>query len=104
MKTVKAILTGVTVLMLAGPAMAQAVIDQRETNQQERIGQGVKSGQLTPGEARRLERGEGRIQRVEGRDLEKNGKLTPHEKRQLTRMENRESRRIYHAKHNAKHR
>ena len=91
------------ILAMSGPAMAQTFIDEREAHQQERIEQGIKSGQLTCRETRQLERGEGRIDRVEGRDLAK-GPLTAHEREHLNRMLNRESRRIYRDKHNAAHR
>jgi hypothetical protein len=40
-------------------------VNKREQNQQNRIANGVKSGQLTPGETRRLERGEQRLQNNE---------------------------------------
>ena len=76
-------------------------VNQREQNQQERIAQGVKSGSLTPQEAAKLENGEKQIQQKEATDLQNNnGHLTPAEDRQLNREENRESRRIYHKKHN----
>ena len=43
-------------LFIGSPAGAQSVynLDQREDRQQQRIQQGVDSGALTPGEARRL--------------------------------------------------
>src|SRR5262249_59502434 len=50
----------VVVSALSSLAMAGEV-DRRENRQQERIGQGVESGQLTPGETARLERQEQRI-------------------------------------------
>ncbi len=78
-------------------------INQREQNQQKRIAQGVKSGQLTPGETRRLERGEQRLQNNEKRDMAKdNGHLTKQDQRQLNREANHMSKRIYKDKHNAK--
>lgn len=78
-------------------------VNRRQTRQQARIAQGVKSGQLTPGETRRLERGEQRIENREKRDMAKNnGHLTKQDQRQLNREENRMSNRIYKDKHNAK--
>jgi hypothetical protein len=91
------------ILAMSGPAMAQTFIDQREVRQQERIGQGVQSGQLTGPETRQLERGEGRIDRAEGRALA-DGRLSMRERTHLNRMLNRESRQIYRDKHNAWHR
>ncbi len=75
------------------------VINQRQRNQQARIGQGVKSGQLTAGETRQLERQQARIQRTKRRD-KADGNMTPQERAQLTRMQNRASRDIYRDKHN----
>src|SRR5215470_5823622 len=78
-------------------------INQREQNQQNRIAKGVKSGQLTAGETRRLERGEQRLQNNEKKDMAKdNGHLTKHDQRQLNREANHMSKRIYKDKHNAK--
>ena len=81
-----------------------AEVDRREDRQQERIGQGVESGQLTPGETARLERQEQRIDnQVTAERAANGGHLTPAERAQVNREQNRESRRIYAAKHNARH-
>ncbi|HXJ89269.1 MAG TPA: hypothetical protein VMS18_20800 [Candidatus Binatia bacterium] len=78
-------------------------INRREQNQQNRIANGVKSGQLTPGETRRLERGEQRLENNEKKDMAKdNGHLTKQDQRQLNREANHMSQRIYKDKHNAK--
>jgi hypothetical protein len=88
---------------LSSLAMA-AEVDRREDRQQERIGQGVESGQLTPGETARLERQEQRIDnQVKAERAANGGHLTAGERAQVNREENRESRRIYAAKHNARH-
>jgi hypothetical protein len=88
---------------LSSLAMA-AEVDRRENRQQERIGQGVESGQLTPGETSRLERQEQRIDnQVKAERAANGGHLTAAERRQVNREQNRESRRIYAAKHNARH-
>ena len=93
----------VVVSALSSLAMA-AEVDRRETRQQERIGQGVESGQLTPGETARLERQEQRIDnQVKAERAANGGHLTAGERAQVNREENRESRRIYAAKHNARH-
>ena len=93
----------VVVSALSSLAMA-AEVDRRETRQQERIGQGVESGQLTPGETARLERQEQRIDnQVKAERAANGGHLTPAERAQVNREQNRESRRIYAAKHNARH-
>ncbi len=88
---------------LSSLAMA-AEVDRREGRQQQRIGEGVERGQLTPGETARLERQEGRIQNEIKADRAANGgHLTAAERRSINRQENRESRRIYAAKHNGLH-
>jgi uncharacterized protein YdbL (DUF1318 family) len=88
---------------LSSLAMA-AEVDRRENRQQERIGEGVESGQLTPGETSRLERQEQRIDnQVKAERAANGGHLTAAERRQVNREQNRESRRIYAAKHNARH-
>jgi hypothetical protein len=78
-------------------------INQREQNQQDRIANGMKSGQLTPGETQRLERGEQRLENNEKKDMAKdNGHLTKQDQRKLNREANHMSKRIYKDKHNAK--
>ena len=86
--------------ILAGGTYAQEIRDRAE-NQQDRIAQGVKSGQLTAGETAKLEGQEARINREVRRDRAANGgKLTPREKARVNRQQNRESARIYNKKHN----
>ena len=63
----------------------------------------MKSGQLTPGETARLEKGEQRLQNNEKKDMAKdNGHLTKKDQVKLNREENHMSKRIYKDKHNAK--
>ena len=93
-------------LLLAGsPAGAQSMygpsVDQREAYQQQRIQQGIESGQLTPGEATRLENQQSRIKATEDR-MKADGKLTPRERARLTQRQNCASRNIYNKKHNAR--
>ena len=78
----------------------EAVETQRDVNQQKRILQGEKSGQLTPKEAGRLERQEGRIDKAEGKAAA-DGHVSKQEARHINRMQNRESRRIHRQKHDA---
>lgn len=78
-------------------------INGRETNQQDRIANGVKNGQLRPGQTAHLEKGEQRLQNNEKRDMAKdNGHLTKQNQRQLNRESNRMSNRIYRDKHSEK--
>jgi len=78
-------------------------VGKRAENQQDRIAQGIKSGQLTAGETAHLESGEAKINKEVSNDRAANGgKLTPQEKRQVNRQQNRESRQIYRDKHNGR--
>jgi predicted transglutaminase-like cysteine proteinase len=102
----------VALAMLAIPVVAQSApvsdpaprseVGKRRENQQDRIAQGVKSGQLTAGETARLEKNQARINRQIRADRRANGgKLTPQEKAQINHEQNRQSKQIYRAKHNA---
>ncbi len=85
----------------AGIASAQPtpVIHRRHVRQEARIHQGVRSGELTKGEARNLQGGERHIARMTER-AKADGKMTPRERARIARAQNRESRRIYRLKHN----
>jgi hypothetical protein len=84
-------------------APSNATINQRKENQQDRIAQGVKSGQLAPGETSRLEHQEAGINKEEkGMRAQDNGHLTKQDRKLIKRQQNQESKRIYRAKHNAK--
>jgi len=77
-------------------------VGARRENQQDRIAQGVKSGQLTAGETAKLEGQESKINREVRHDRAANGgNLTNRQKAQINRQQNRESARIYNKKHNA---
>ena len=78
-------------------------VGKREENQQDRIAQGVKSGQLTAGEAAHLENNESKINNEVRNDRAANGgTLTPQEKKQVNKQLNRQSRQIYRDKHNGR--
>jgi len=75
-------------------------VNGRETNQQNRIANGIKDGQLKPGQAAHLEKGEQRLQNNEKKDMAKdNGHLTKQDQRQLNHEANNMSKRIYKDKH-----
>jgi len=97
----KTVLSIVLVLPLATPALGQSVGSevQRDVNQENRIEQGLKSGQLSTGEAAKLERGEARIDKMESQAL-KNGNLSPEEAARIQRAQNQESRAISNLKNN----
>jgi hypothetical protein len=110
MKATKLILSGAALMVLAAPAaFAQSsttdekpqTIQQRKENQQDRIAQGVQSGQLTAGETKNLETKEAGLNREE-RTMrsEDNGHLTAADRATLNNQQNRLSNRIYDDKHN----
>jgi len=79
-----------------------AGINAREENQQDRIAQGIASGQLTASEASTLETQESGIKQEErGMREQDNGKLTTQDKATLNSQLNTESKDIYADKHNA---
>jgi|SRR5579872_374021 len=78
-------------------------VGKRAENQQDRIAQGVNSGQLTAGETKNLEHNEGRINQEVHNDRAANGgKLTQQERQQVNRQQNKMSRQIYKDKHNSR--
>jgi len=70
----------------------------RQGVQQERISEGIKSGELTRREARLLKREQMKIQ-IEKKLAQSDGQVTPREKRFLRREQNRASRHIARQKH-----
>ena len=101
-RIVSVILTTVFALGLSVAASAQNTntprVDRREHNQQRRIRQGVRSGELNRREARRLRRQE-RVTRAQEAAARADGTVTKRERRHLNRRENRTSRRVYRQKH-----
>lgn len=78
-------------------------VGQRRENQQDRIAQGIRSGQMTAGEAARTENREQGINQQIRADRQANGgKLTGSEKHQINRQQNGASRQIYRQKHNSR--
>ncbi|MBI2116617.1 MAG: hypothetical protein HYT85_16260 [candidate division NC10 bacterium] len=93
------VLTGSLILGLglAAPALAQSV-DDRLSNQAERISEGIRDGSLTAREAARLEREESAIAREEQR-FTADGNLSALERAKLERDLNRASRDIWRERH-----
>lgn len=101
-------------LMLAGSASAQTSttsgagpgvddpghprvneVNNREENQQQRIGNGVKNGTLTPRQTSNLENREANVENREKADMAKNnGHLTKGEQRGINRQQNRISKSV----------
>jgi uncharacterized membrane protein YebE (DUF533 family) len=100
MKSASTLLVAV-LAAFALPVLAQTNtpnIDQRQANQQQRIDQGVKSGQLTGKEAARLEKGQEHVQKVEDK-AKADGKVTKKERARIQQAENVQSRHIAKQKH-----
>ncbi len=77
-------------------------VGQRQENQQDRIAQGIKSGQLRPGETAKLENQQQGINReVHGMRQANGGKLTQADKKAVNQQQNKASGNIYDKKHNA---
>jgi len=74
-------------------------IDRRQAAQQLRIRDGVRQGQLTRGEVKRLRRGQAHVRRMERR-AKSDGVLTPRERARLGRAQDVQGRRIFRFKHN----
>ena len=93
-------------LLLIGIASANAQSAgenaQRDADQQQRIDQGLKSGQLNTREAGRLEHQEQAIDRQEAHAEKSGGQLTAQEQARINREQNAVSRNIYSDKHNAR--
>jgi hypothetical protein len=81
---------------------AMSRVGVRANNQQQRIAQGVRSGQMTAGETRNVEGREASINHQAAADRAANGgKLTPAERQQVNQRQNNTSKSIYQDKHNA---
>jgi hypothetical protein len=104
-KLMGVMVVGAVSLMMSGLALAGPTddpgIQKREQNQEKRIEQGVKSGQLTPNETGRLEAQQAKIKQDEER-MKADGKLTKAERKKLKREQDRASKNIYRKKHNDK--
>jgi hypothetical protein len=74
-------------------------VNARQREQQQRIREGLRSGELTRREARRLGAEEMRIRRNEAFARRSGGQFTPRERYRIERQLNRSSRDIYRQKH-----
>jgi hypothetical protein len=76
-------------------------VDDREANQQDRTAEGLRSGEMTSGEAARTNENQARVaQQVHNERTASGGALTKQEKQQANRQENKNSEQIYTEKHN----
>jgi hypothetical protein len=94
-------LCAATLLSSAAFADTPAEKDQqRDVNQQQRIEQGLQSGQLSTKEAGRLEREQQHVDRMQARDM-KDGHVSAGEQLRLDKAQNAASADIYKQKHDA---
>jgi len=76
-------------------------VNNREANQQQRTANGLRSGQMTSGEAARTNANQAALdQNVHNERVANGGRLTQQQRQQANRQENRNSRQIYNEKHN----
>jgi hypothetical protein len=88
-------------LLMAGMAFAEAetpVVDQRQMNQEQRIDQGIESGQLNEREGNRMNRQQERINKMEDR-AKSDGVMTKRERARIGAAQNRASHHIAREKH-----
>lgn len=81
-------------------AQATTTDTQRDVDQQQRIEQGLQSGQLNTHEAAKLESGEAKVDRMQTNAM-KNGSVSPAEQARIQKAQNAESASIYKQKHDA---
>jgi hypothetical protein len=78
----------------------KGLVGQRRENQQDRIANGVRSGQLTPAETANLENKQQGVNReVAGMRQANGGKLTAADKAAVNQQQNKLSKQIYNKKH-----
>ena len=99
MKTIKSIAAALVSTLLVGSLMfAQGTVNQRERRQQRRIADGVKDGELTQKEVRKLEKEQAKIHAAEAK-AKADGEFTAKERAKIQRKQNKASRKIYKEKH-----
>ena len=79
-------------------------INERQTEQQKRIADGLKNKSLTPHEAAQLEAREAHTARLERQKRLSGDKFTKRERANIRQRENRTSRDIYRQKHDSQNR
>ena len=83
--------------------MARNEVDNREANQQQRTANGLRSGQMTSGEASRTNYNQAVLaQQVHNQRTANGGALTQQQKHQANKEENKNSHQIYNEKTNSK--
>jgi len=89
-------------LTLAEPIPARGgEIKERQKHQQQRIDEGVKSGELTKKETLKLEAEQAKIRRKKRRFKRNDGEIGPKERAKLEQEQDKASKHIYKEKHDA---
>jgi len=97
------ILTAASILFATSWSLAQTAtpaINQTQQTQEQRINQGIKSGEVTRKEAEKLEAEQAQIQRKK-KVAKSDGTVTPKEKAKIKKKQKRASKKIHHHKHDA---
>lgn len=103
-RLVSLVLSAIFVMSLSMVATAHTpYINRRERHEQQRIRQGIRSGELTRREAARLEAGQARI-RIAERIAKADGTVTRRERHRINHMLNHASRNIHRQKHDSQDR
>lgn len=99
MKRSKKVLVSIITCIFSGQLIAGTpLIDERQQNQKQRIKQGIKSGELTKKESKRLINGQTQLQKMEYR-AKADGVVTKKERARLHNKANKESAKIAKNKH-----
>jgi hypothetical protein len=102
-KTLIVSLAAASAQLAAAPLSAQAApwqsINQRQANLEQRIDTGVRRGDLTRPEARRLRMEFRQIERLEGQYRRSGGRLTMNERQDLDRRFDRLSQQVFAERH-----
>lgn len=80
-----------------------SVVKKKQVNQQKRIKQGIKSGELTRVETKQLKKQQLKIQKIK-KTAKADGKVTKREKLKLNTLQEKASKNIYAKKHNNRNR
>ena len=99
MKRILGVTTIALFMTLAVSADDRGRIAERREAQQERIGSGVATGQLTPKEAAKLEKKEAKLNRKIYKERTDGNGLTPKERAKIERKQDKLSREITKEKH-----
>jgi uncharacterized membrane protein YebE (DUF533 family) len=105
MKT-KLLLSSVLLSIYCSQGIAQTAtpkVKHKQEQQQKKIGQGIKNGELTPAEAEKLERQQRKIQH-DKRMAKADGVVTPKERAKIHHEQKRAGKHIAKEKHDPQHR